>query len=381
MEERRSSALRILRRGKPEARKAVHAEPVHTPGEPVEGVRIIGPKASEEAAEEPTAEAPTEEPPAEEPEPAREEVVVEAPAVEPEPETLPEPDPEVVAPAASDEPPAEPEPTAPRKVDELFARIRADRQAAVAKAEEVLAQDKPEAEAGTDPPVDEAPAVEAEGGSSGSSDEDEALLQRRDSAVESAEAQLTRRLKRALQDEQNELLDGLRNVRGQLSVDALLGDAASHRNRYAALAKPFLSTVGGEAIGSLPAELASDLVDALRHRLTRILAECASDGADAIVIADRASAIYREWKTQRAASTASHYVVAAHAASSYAEMPEDAEGVWVVDDGGVPCPDCDDNALAGPTKRGERYPTGQLHPPAHAGCRCVIRVLKAALTT
>jgi hypothetical protein len=28
--------------------------------------------------------------------------------------------------------------------------------------------------------------------------------------------------------------------------------------------------------------------------------------------------------------------------------------------------------LAGPTPKGQAYPTGQLHPPAHHGCRCLL---------
>lgn len=382
-EERRSSALRILRRGKPEVRKAVAAEPLHPLGEPVEGVRIIGPKASDAESElqaepEPQAQAEPDVPdvpgvPEAEPEPDAA-IEVAAPAIEVEPEQQAEPEPEP-APAVASQ---------PRKVDDLFARIRADREAAVAKAEEVLARPAIEEEEESAPV-----AVSQTEEDQPTTDEDEALLQHRDSAVESTEAQLTRRLKRALQDEQNELLDALRSARGQITVESLLGEAGPHRDRYAALAKPFLVTVarevGGEegeqSIVSLPGELASDLIDALRHRLNRILSEATSDGAEASVVADRASAIYREWKTQRAASVASHHSVASHACAAYAVMPEGAEGVWVVDDGGTPCPDCDDNALAGPTARGERYPTGQLHPPAHAGCRCVVRVVKAALTT
>jgi hypothetical protein len=45
---------------------------------------------------------------------------------------------------------------------------------------------------------------------------------------------------------------------------------------------------------------------------------------------------------------------------------------WVVDDIDGPCPDCDDNALAGPTPLGQPFPTGQVAPPAHPGCRCVL---------
>jgi hypothetical protein len=37
------------------------------------------------------------------------------------------------------------------------------------------------------------------------------------------------------------------------------------------------------------------------------------------------------------------------------------------------CPDCDDNALE-PTVKGSDFPTGQPHPPAHPGCRCLLVV-------
>jgi hypothetical protein len=34
------------------------------------------------------------------------------------------------------------------------------------------------------------------------------------------------------------------------------------------------------------------------------------------------------------------------------------------------CADCDDNGLE-PTVKGSSFPTGQTHPPAHPGCRCL----------
>jgi hypothetical protein len=45
---------------------------------------------------------------------------------------------------------------------------------------------------------------------------------------------------------------------------------------------------------------------------------------------------------------------------------------WLVDDGGSPCPDAEDNALAGLVVRGEPFPTGHCFPPAHPGCRCLL---------
>jgi hypothetical protein len=33
--------------------------------------------------------------------------------------------------------------------------------------------------------------------------------------------------------------------------------------------------------------------------------------------------------------------------------------------------------LAGPVPRGEAFPTGHPHPPAHAGCRCLLAPMDA----
>ena len=62
---------------------------------------------------------------------------------------------------------------------------------------------------------------------------------------------------------------------------------------------------------------------------------------------------------------------AAYAFGAFSAAPVE-ELVWVVDRAEGGCPDCDDNALAGPTPRGSAFPTGQVHPPAHAGCRCLV---------
>ena len=74
---------------------------------------------------------------------------------------------------------------------------------------------------------------------------------------------------------------------------------------------------------------------------------------------------------QRIADAAAHYVLVAFN-RGVAEAAQPGTGArWVVDDGGAPCPDCDDNALAGSVPAGEPFPTGDLHPPAHPGCRCL----------
>jgi hypothetical protein len=122
-------------------------------------------------------------------------------------------------------------------------------------------------------------------------------------------------------------------------------------------------------LDEVAAELAASIVEPLRRRLER-----AFDGAeeDATIIADRISAAYRELKTQRIEQVAADHVVAAHTRGLYGALAEGAGVRWVVYDTGGPCPDCDDNVLAGTISKGEAFPTGQLHPPAHAGCQCLL---------
>jgi hypothetical protein len=121
---------------------------------------------------------------------------------------------------------------------------------------------------------------------------------------------------------------------------------------------------------ALAGELATAITDPLRRRLERSLDDSADPDDPSLV--DNVSAAYREWKGQRIERVAGDHVVAAF---SQGELEVAREGTalrWIVDDGGERCPDCDDNALAGALPRGDRYPTGQVRPPAHSGCRCLL---------
>jgi DivIVA domain-containing protein len=282
-------------------------------------------------------------------------------------------------------PEAVPEDTA--AVETLFARIRADRQQAVAKAREVLSDDDEE-------DVDEAASDgELEGSASDPitiSDVDEAALQKRDEAVGTLEASLARRLKRVLQDEQNDLLDRLRSTR-QPTPSLVLPDRDAAAERFAkagrllldkaarAGAEFALSLLGLEQgvrkadlpkLDDLAADLAASIVDPLSRRLEQAFADGYDN--DPVLLAESLGAAYREWKTQRIELTASDHVATAFARGSFAVTPEGTLQRWIVEDVEGPCPDCDDNALAGGLPRGKVFPTGQRHPPAHAGCRCLL---------
>lgn len=256
--------------------------------------------------------------------------------------------------------------TPPASVESLFARIRADRDKAVAHAREVLAEEQPVA------------------------DDDEVLLQRRDAVLEPIESGLARRFKRALQDDQNDLLDRLRNVRAsQKAAAAVLAARDAHAARFRDLGRPFLGEAmsagvgfvatlipgvkGSDHLGRLDASaglLADAIVDPLRRRLESVLA--AGEGDDPIVLAEAVGAAYREWKTKRVETVTADHVAAAFTMGVYAATPAGATLRWVVEDADGPCSDCDDNALAGGQPKGESFPTGQKHPPAHPGCRCLL---------
>ncbi|HSH58920.1 MAG TPA: hypothetical protein VK988_04615, partial [Acidimicrobiales bacterium] len=229
--------------------------------------------------------------------------------------------------------------------------------------------------------------VEAESGAVEGADEagapngDEAALRRRDAVLESITSRLARKLKRALQDEQNEILDRLRSYRGAPSEE-LLPSGVDQGERYRRTSAELLeeAAVAGTRFMVPEASLTPEVADLneglaealgapLRRRLQRCLA--AEDAEDSAATAEHISAAYREWKTQLVDRLAGDATISAFS-RGVAQVAPGALLRWVVDDDGGPCPDCYDNALAGATPSGDSYPTGQMHPPAHAGCRCLL---------
>jgi len=315
---------------------------------------------------------PEPEPPQPAPEPVAEAPVAEAPVERPAPLELPPSAP--VSELATSEVPIVTADGPPGDVEELFARIRADRL-------------EPDLDLGLDPdpdPLPEAPPEEAPVDPVVG----ENALEGRDDLLDNLEAGLTRALKRVLGDEQNEVLDGLRRL-GATAGASILPEPEAQISSYADASVPWLQQAARAGIGFVSdpgsgsdaerahpsvdpqaGSLARELVEPLRERLFRAL-EGGADTDDPSVAAESLRATYRQWKVQHVEETARHHVLDAFNAGAFAATPEAAVLQWLVDDEGH-CPDCDDNALAGPTLKGEPFPTGQLHPPAHPGCRCLL---------
>jgi DivIVA domain-containing protein len=221
------------------------------------------------------------------------------------------------------------------------------------------------------------------------SDGDEALMQKRESAIVDLEVTLTRKLKRALQDEQNDLLDRLRSLRGEPRASALLPEHDVQVASYADSASPMLVNAasagaafaadvlavkpanrGSASVAEVANEAARSIVDPLRRRLEDVISTHA--GEDQSVLVESVGAAYREWKSQRIERISGDALAAAFSRGTWHAMPDGASMRWIVEDVDGPCPDCDDDALAGVLPRSEVFPTGQHYPPAHTGCRCLL---------
>ncbi len=334
----------------------------------------LAPESEAEPEPEPEPElAPESESEAEE-EPAAAEAEAEAePDQEPEPEPVPE------ASAFGHEEEGHDKQSGQRDVEGLFARLRAERAATVAQAEAVLAAAP--ATLGTSDPVAStngtAPESADPADAPALTPRDEDVLQVRDAELEAVERSLAKALKRALVDEQNEVLDVLRRKGGGVPLVELLPGPSDHTARYLAVVGPELRAGAAQgagpgheppAVDDLAVGLAAAVADDLRVRLQRTLEGAEGDVAPLV---DGISSAYREWKTTRAEPLARHHASAAHSRGRFSAAPQ-GKLRWVVDAEEGPCPDCDDNALAGAIVRGDVFPTGQQHPPAHVGCRCTI---------
>jgi len=205
------------------------------------------------------------------------------------------------------------------------------------------------------------------------------LFRRRDAALEESLAVLTRRVKRALQDDQNIMLERLRGVQAMITTEledehdqrARYADAAFEALEHAALAGvQFAREEGGapganvekQSLEDCAADLAVTIVLALRKR---ILSDSSGDGPE------RVNAAYREWRGARverlctdAARRAFHLgVVTASMGRSirFFAAPNDA-----------PCDLCSHDSETGERIAGENFPSGSPYPPLHAGCACTV---------
>jgi DivIVA domain-containing protein len=269
-------------------------------------------------------------------------------------------------------------------VVDLFARLRAD----AADADDSPDETTPDALAddavdGDDAATDDAADVEA------AEEPPPTPFEERDAELIPLIVASARKLKRVLADEQNDVLESLRRREPVTRLDDLLPAADEHRRRFDdAIADELTAAAaaGARAAGRSTALRKADatsavraggdvlsewVVEPLRERLERCVDEGDGSNTD---ITKRVRAVYREWKTQHIDEQLDDVVRAAHGRGAFAAIDPDTAVEWVADPGHATCADCDDNTLAGVIAAGHEFPTGHTHPPAHIGCRCLLRI-------
>jgi hypothetical protein len=270
-------------------------------------------------------------------------------------------------------------------VEELFARIRAG-------GSERPAETIVEGPAGETVPgaatesvvVEEATAVDGEAAQ---------VMVERDELVDPILGKLARRLKRTMQDDQNQVLHRLRSDAGGYRQELLssedeqrrdlveaavdfLGDAfdageqfARHHLGTEVETAADVTEINRSAVGTGARELADTVVTLLRRRLLESDGE--GPGPTEEEAAELVSAAYREWRGERIERLAADHVIGAFSSGVRAASGKTTLR-WIAARSTAACADCEDNALAEGVSEGERFPTGHLYPPAHAGCRCVV---------
>jgi DivIVA domain-containing protein len=204
-----------------------------------------------------------------------------------------------------------------------------------------------------------------------------AILQRRDEVVAASRDALVRKVKRALQDDQNAALERVRGTEGA-AVATHLGSEREQRDRYALASveplrdaanagRSFAASEGGVVgpeladarLAELAEDLAATLVTALRKRVSN---DNGKDGTE------RVSAAYRDWRGARTERLCSDFSLQAfHAGVAAASSGHPVR--YVVAPAEPPCEQC--------TAVGSSYLTGAdpatvRLPPLHAGCRCTL---------
>jgi DivIVA domain-containing protein len=210
----------------------------------------------------------------------------------------------------------------------------------------------------------------------------------RDEELAPVIAAMSRKLKRALADEQNEVLDILRGKLPVKTLDAIVGPKTDHSARILEALEASLKAAALTGAKSLSNASDKDLqkmvasqmaainefviatvVAPLRERLSRSISQAAGDNAE---LTSLVRLVYREWKNQHVDTQIDNIAQTSFGRGAFAALTPGVKVCWKVDPNGPACADAEDNSLAGFVNAGEAFPTGHTHAPAHAGCRCAL---------
>ena len=220
------------------------------------------------------------------------------------------------------------------------------------------------------------------------------LFDQRDDLLSPAAGELSRALKRSLRLEQNELLDAGRHLKrssdaitllpGEQMTERVAASVGSSLDAAWRAGEVFVDGVVGPSqagqtagvlqrnseVADIGRALAEEIVEPIRRRMEAGLEH---SGSDDLAVNEAIGSAFRDWRASRVDDVAGDYTHRVFArAIVHSSRARNSKVRWLVDDGDLECPDCDDNALAGPAIAGSLFPTGHSHPPVHPGCRCIL---------
>ena len=219
---------------------------------------------------------------------------------------------------------------------------------------------------------------------------DQGVFDHRDEVLEPILVLITRKMKRVLADEENSILTYLQGKKSVVALEKVLPVGDEHLQMYVeALAEDVISAAmaGAQSLSkSLKADLrkrvtrsavmqvVSRTIDEstirpLREKIQRAVEQSNGDKDE---MSNLIRSVYREMKMQRVEQQVSDIARMAYSRGAYLVLDQGTKVCWMVDPNGPSCADAEDNSLAGSTGLGSEFPTGHIHPTAHAGCRCLI---------
>lgn len=215
---------------------------------------------------------------------------------------------------------------------------------------------------------------------------DAGVIESRDSALGDLPAASARRLKRLLQEDENDLLDRIRISRGQGSFDDDISPLDLHLRRFREGLRETLEEAfvagrksaqtsgpggGSVTVGDL---ISKQIVNPLRKEVSRVVEGGMAAQDTTSSIAGRASDVFRVWKgvrTELLGEGLAHSAFHHGMLDAWRERDVPTKR-WIHSQAEAECPKgvCTSNAAAGPVPIDDTFPSGHLAPPAHGGCDC-----------
>ncbi|NBY56870.1 MAG: hypothetical protein EBQ57_00780 [Actinobacteria bacterium] len=218
---------------------------------------------------------------------------------------------------------------------------------------------------------------------------DRSLFQQRATTIAAVLDAMLRITKRNIADDENAIITHVGGKRTSLSPEAMLHDIEQQSRRYADTLREELTSIAVEAARTIQSARRADLrtsaldgvvegvmrifINDMLHPLhERVRAALGRHANDRDAIISEIRTMFKQVRTETLTKVVTDVAHFAYARGVFTACDATTKVCWVVDADGPACADAEDNTLAGSIRHGEEFPTGQQHPLAHDGCRCLV---------